>query len=154
MPNGGYALGKYTDGFSEILQRLPNRKAIAADLGLPYGTYDNYLRGLQSFPPDLIPKLFAITGDWAILEFFLEPLDLHAVAKVKPNGIQKTESPDVYRMLMDITERLGTTTHEVRRAKADAKISPSEYGRIGFFLRDIERLCASIREVIKSEVSE
>jgi hypothetical protein len=150
--NGGFCQGKYNDGFSEVLQQLPNRKAIAADLGIPYGTLDNYIRGLQSFPPDLIARLFAITGEWSILEFILEPLDLHAVSKTRPNDIQKTDSPDVYRMLMDITERLGETTHEVRKAKADAKISPSEYGRIGYFLRDIERLCAGIRETIKSEV--
>jgi hypothetical protein len=29
----------------------------------------------------------------------------------------------------------------------------SEYGRIGFFLREIERLSASIRETMKAEVT-
>lgn len=29
---------------------------------------------------------------------------------------------------------------------------PSEYGRITYFIRDLERLCAEIRESIKAEV--
>jgi len=150
--NGGFCQAKNTSGFSEVLQRLDNRKAVAADLGIPYGTFDNFLRGTQSFPPDLISRLFAVTGEWAVLDFILGPLDLQAVSRATPNHVAGTASPDVYRMLMDITERLGTTTHEVRKAKEDDKISPSEYGRIGFFLREIERLCAGIREAIKAEI--
>jgi hypothetical protein len=154
MSENGFAQAIHTAGFSEVLQRLSGeRKAIAADLDVPYGTFDNYLRGKQSFPPDLISRLFAITGEWAILDFILGPLDLQAVSKATPNSVAGTASPDVYRMLMDITERLGETTHEVRKAKSDDKISPAEYGRIGFFLREIERKCAEIRESIKAEVT-
>lgn len=152
MSENGFAQGKWTEGFSEVLQRLDNRKAIAADLGVSYSTADNWIRGLYAFPPDLISRLFAITGEWGILNFILDPLDLQAVPKANGNRIPQTSAPDLYRMLMDITERLGQTTHEVRQAKADGKVSPAEYGRIGYFLREIERLCASIREAIKSEV--
>lgn len=157
MPNGTPYQGIHTDGFSEVLQRLPNRKAIASDLGIPYGTYDNYLRGLQSFPPDLIARLFAITGERAILEFILEPLDMVAVHKTRPNQIQNTDRPDVYRFLMDAFERLGQASKEIRSAKEPSgpgghQISPSEHGRISYFLRDIERICAEIRESIKAEV--
>jgi len=152
--NGGFAQGKHTAGFSELLQRLPGeRKALAADLGLPYGTYDNYVHGPQPFPPDPISRLYAITGERVILDFFLEPLDLVAVSKTKPSDIQKTDAPDVYRYLMDAVERLGTVTHEVRRAKEDGKILPSEFSRITFFIRDLERLCAEVRETLKAEVT-
>ena len=153
MPNNGFAQGKFTDGFSEVLQRLPNRKAIAADLGLRYSTFDNFLRGLQSFPPDLIAKLYAITGEQAILDFILEPLDMVAVSKTRPNDVQRTAAPDVYRYLLDAVEQLGKVTAEVRAAKADARISPSEYGRIAYFIRDLERQCATVREIIKGEVT-
>lgn len=142
-----------TAGFAEILQRLPGeRKAIASDLGLPYTTYVHYVLGEQSFPPDLIPRLFAVTGERRVLEFFLEPLGLQAVSKATPNQIPGTDSPDVYRLLMDAMERLGSATHEVRQAKIDDKISPSEYARITYFLREIERLAAEVREQIKAEV--
>lgn len=29
---------------------------------------------------------------------------------------------------------------------------PSEYGRITYFIRDLERLCAEIRETLKAEI--
>jgi len=54
---------------------------------------------------------------------------------------------------MDAVERLGTVTHEVRRAKEDGKILPSEFSRITFFIRDLERLCAEVRETLKAEVT-
>jgi len=152
--NGLPYQGTNTEGFAEVLQRLSGeRKAIASDLNLPYRTYSNYVQGLASFPPDLIARLFAITGEWSILEFILEPLDLHAVPKIRPTKVQKTESPDVYRMLMDIIERIGNTIHELKKAKSDNKISPDEDGRIGFFLREIQRLSASAAEVVHAEVT-
>lgn len=159
MPNGNGFQGKWTDNFSPILQRLPGeRKAIASDLGVGYSTFDNWIRGEASFPPDLLSRLFAVTGERAILEFILEPLDMMAVSKARPNNIQNTERPDVYRHLMDAFERLGDASKEVRSAKepngpSGRKIDPSEYGRIAYFLRDIERLCAEIREAIKAEVT-
>lgn len=67
--------GKFTEKFSEgVLQKLDMpRKAIAMELNLPYSTYDNYVRGEICFPPDLISKLFEITKDIRILEFFIKP---------------------------------------------------------------------------------
>jgi hypothetical protein len=33
------------------------------------------------------------------------------------------------------------------------KIMPSEYRRITYFIRDLERLCAEVRETLKAEVT-
>lgn len=30
---------------------------------------------------------------------------------------------------------------------------PSEYSRIAYFIRDLERLCAEVRETLKAEVT-
>lgn len=154
----GFCQAKYTAGFSEVLQRIPGeRKAIAADLGLPYGTLDNFIRGTQSFPPDLISRLFAVTGDWAIIRFILDPLGLQAVSKITPNRPVNSSNPDALRMLMDAVERIASALHEVRASKASEgdggpKVSPSEYSRINYFLTEIERLAAQARECVKAEV--
>lgn len=153
IPEAGFAQAKYTAGFSEILQRVPGeRKAIAQDLEIPYGTLDNYIRGTQSFPPDLISRLFAITGDWSILRFILEPLGLQAVHKATANRSADGGATDPVRSFMDIAQRLGESIREYREAQADGSTSPSEFARLNFFLCEIERECAEAREAIKAEV--
>jgi hypothetical protein len=37
--------------------------------------------------------------------------------------------------------------------KVRGKIMPSEYSRIAYFIRDLERLCAEVRETLKAEVT-
>jgi len=145
--------GKWTANFAELLQRLPGeRKAIAHGLGVPYWTYRNFVHGIQSFPPDLISRLYAITGERGILDFFLEPLNMHAINRVERNYFPNTQNPDLYRMLLDTMARLGQVTKAVVDAREAKTFGPAEYARVGFFLRDIERLSAEIRELMKDDI--
>jgi hypothetical protein len=142
--------GKYCDEFSALLLSLKQeRKAIAADLGVPASTYDNWLRGLAAFPPDLIPKLFAITGDWRIWEFFLRPCGLQAVHEI---GAGASPSPDIFQAFLSIAQRLGEAIGEVKKSLEDQTITPVEYGRISYFLTEIERMSAETRGILKCAI--
>jgi hypothetical protein len=144
---------KHTAGFSEILQRLPGeRKAIAADLGVSYSTYSNWVYGLQSFPPDLIPRLFAVTGSVDILEFLLDPCGLMPVPKAKAGRhILQSSSADIFRHLMDATESLAKAHAAYKIAIKDGHVDEKEAARIFYFLNEAQREEASIEEDVRAE---
>ncbi len=145
----GYAQGKWTAGFSEVLQRLPGeRKAIAADLGVPYSTYSNWIYGLQSFPPDLLARLFAVTGEWEILRFFLDPLGLNAVHKYRPGDIGRDGGRDLIHLFMGLVDHIGKISHEIEGAQA----SPGQAVRGSFFLNEAQRLIAEMLEMMSAAV--
>ena len=150
MNNGTPFQGKYTDEFSALLLSLKQeRKAIAADLGVPASTYDNWLRGLAAFPPDLIAKLFAVTGDWRIWEFFLRPCGLKTVHEI---GGATSPTPDIFETFLSISQRLGEAIAEVKRSLDDDTVTPVEYGRISYFLTEMERMTREARDIIRGSV--
>jgi hypothetical protein len=152
-PNAGFAQGKWTERFSEYLQGLPNRKEIAACLGVPYSTFDNWVRGIQSFPPDLLSKLYACTGAKELWPFFLDPCGLMAIAKAKPrHHIPATNSPDIFRHLMDATESLTKAHAAYKVALKDGNIDEHEAARITYFLNEAQREEAAIEEDVRAEV--
>ena len=74
MSNNGCWQGNHTEKFSALLAKLePPRKEIAFRLRIPYSTFDKYVCGYISFPPDLVPQLYEITKDRRVIEFFAEP---------------------------------------------------------------------------------
>jgi hypothetical protein len=150
MNNGAPFQGKYCDEFSALLLSLkPERKAIAADLGIPYSTLDNFVRGLAAFPPDLIPRLFAVTGDWRIWEFLLRPCGLKAVHEI---GGGASPAPDIFQTFLFIAQRLGEAISEYKRSIEDKKISPVEYARVSYYITEMERLTTEAREILREAV--
>ncbi len=91
--------------FSEVLQSLEMpRKAIAIELGVPYSTYDNWVRGEISFPSKYLVRLYEITQDNRILDYFLKPLGFQYTPD--PNGNYKIQ--ESWRdMLLSLSIRFG-----------------------------------------------
>lgn len=151
--NAGFAQGKWTDEFSAYLQTLPNRKEVAACLGVKYSTFDNWLRGLQAFPPDLLSKLYACSGAKDLWAFFLDRCGLMAIPKAKArHRIPATNSPDIFRHLMDATESLAKAHAAYKIALKDGNINEHEAARITYFLNEAQREEAAIEEDVRAEV--
>ena len=116
--NPGCWQGKHTAGFSTLLSSIqaPPRKSLAADLGVPYSTLDNWVRGLVSFPPDKIPDLIRATRDDRFLRFILDPLGLDYYEK--PNGKNSSRlSIEQLQLLVFILG--GKIAEEIRRSLDD-----------------------------------
>ena len=93
--------GNFTEKFStEVLQRLKMpKKTIAYHLGVPYKTFYNWVMGIVAFPPDLIAKLYQITKDARIFQFFLHPCNFIPLEDPFGKGRELVE-----RALKDIKE--------------------------------------------------
>ena len=142
MESVGCWQGKHTVGFSALLSsvQIPPRKSLAADLGVPYSTFDNWLRGLVSFPPDRIPDLVRATGDDRFLRFILDPLGLDYYEK--PNGKNKSRlSIEQHQLLVFILG--GKIAEEIRRAFADRKLTEEEKKKVR------ERIDQEIRALVE-----
>ena len=141
--------GNHTNNFSFILQTLSlPRKAIAHDLGVPYSTYDNWVRGEASFPPDLISSLYEITKDERIHEFLLEPNGKMAISKV--NG---SESKSVQKLELGLGIFGGRTIEAIENALEDGKITVKEYNSIHEIINKIRRISAELDISILQKVS-
>lgn len=86
--------GNFTKEFStRVLQKLKmSKKTIAYYLGVPYKTYWNWKEGLSTFPPDLISKLYKVTKDHRILDFFLHPSGFVAIEDPDGKGRKLIEN--------------------------------------------------------------
>ena len=145
--NGGFAQGKHTEEFSAYLQTLPNRKEVAACLRIPYSTFDNFLRGLQAFPPDLLPRLFACSGAKDLWAFFLDQVGMMAIPKPNPGRhVPATAAPDVYEHVMDSTASVMKARAAYKVAIKDGKIDAAEASRITYFGREAQRELAAMEE--------
>ena len=152
--HAGFAQGKWTAEFSAFLQTLPNRKEVAACLGVKYSSFDNWVRGIYSFPPDLLPKLYACSGAQDLWAFFLDQGGLMAVPQPKASRrMPSTKAPDIYKNLMDAIESLAKAKAAYDEAKEDGRLEPHEESRITYFLRKAQREEAAIEEDIHAEAN-
>jgi len=136
-----------------LLQYLETpRKAIAIDLGIPYSTYDNYLRGSVSFPPDLIPALYNACEYEAdresILHFFLCPLDLIAVPKQNGNSTKT----DLQVKQLKLVSEVGKQFDQIQKALEDGIVERHEYDAIHRLIDRGRVLEAEIDETLKAKV--
>ena len=78
--------GNFNGKFStQVLMKLKKPiKEIAYDIGVPYKTLWNWIRGVSTYPPDKISKLYQSTKDRRIFDFFLHPAGF--VALEDPDG--------------------------------------------------------------------
>jgi len=88
------------------------RKAICFHLGVSYKTYDNWVNGRSTFPPDLIAKLFKITKDPRIYDFLTDGTGFMAVPHSK--GCSKA---DTKVLIASATFHLGQMIHRYRTGK-------------------------------------
>ena len=86
--------GNFTGKFSAMVLRKLKMpiKILAYELGIPYKTLWNYFNGLYPFPPDLIPKLYEVTKDRRIFDFFLHPAGFVALEDPDGKGRELIES--------------------------------------------------------------
>ena len=141
--------GNHTASFSFILQTLNlPRKAIAIDLGIPYSTYDNWVRGEASFPPDLIPRLYEITKDDRVLEFILEPIGRISIPRVNGNS-----SKPIQKLELQLSIFEGKTIEAIENALEDGKITVQEYNSIHRIVNKIRRISAELDISILQKVS-
>jgi len=147
--NQQFFKGNHTENFSTILQTLTfPRKAIAYDLGVPYSTYDNWVRGEASFPPDLIPKLYEITRDDRVLEFILEPIGRISIPQVNSN-----ESRPVQKLELQLYIWGGKATETIEQALEDSIITVREYNHIHKIIRKVQQIAAELDISILQKVS-
>ena len=147
--NQQFFKGNHTENFSTILQTLTfPRKAIAYDLGVPYSTYDNWVRGEASFPPDLIPRLYEITKDSRVLEFFLDPVGRMSVPQVNSN-----ESRPVQKLELQLYIWGGKATETIEQALEDSIITVREYNHIHKIIRKVQQIAAELDISILQKVS-
>ena len=147
--NQQFFKGNHTENFSTILQTLTfPRKAIAYDLGVPYSTYDNWVRGEASFPPDLIPKLYEITRDDRVLEFILEPIGRISIPQVNSN-----ESRPVQKLELQLYIWGGKATETIEQALEDSVITVREYNHIHKIIRKVQQIAAELDISILQKVS-
>jgi len=140
--NVGCWQGKHTAGFSALLSSVqtPPRKSLAADLGVPYSTFDNWIRGQAAFPPDRIPDLVRATGDDRFLRFILDPLGLDYYEK--PNGKNNSRlSIEQHQLLVFILG--GKIAEEIKRSFADKKLTEEEKKKVQ------ERIDQEIRALVE-----
>ena len=141
--------GNHTNNFSFILQTLNfPRKAIAHDLGVPYSTYDNWVRGEASFPPDLIPRLYEITRDDRVLEFILEPIGRISIPRVNSNPTRP-----IQRLELELSIFEGKTIEAIENALEDGKITVQEYNSIHRIVNKIRQISAELDISILQKVS-
>ena len=147
--NQHFFQGKYVKNFSFILQTLNfPRKAIAHDLGVPYSTYDNWVRGEASFPPDLIPRLYEITRDERIHEFFLEPNGRISIPQVNGNPTRP-----IQRLELELSIFEGKTIEAIENALEDGKITVQEYNSIHRIVNKVRQISAELDISILQKVS-
>ena len=145
----GHFQGNHTNNFSFILQTLSlPRKAIAHDLGVPYSTYDNWVRGEASFPPDLIPRLYEITRDDRVLEFILEPIGRISIPRINSN-----ESKPIQKLELWLSIFGGKTIEAIENALEDNVITVKEYNSIHEIINKIRRISAELDISILQKVS-
>ena len=86
--------GNWTGKFSsEILRQLKVPiKTLAYELGVSYKTLWNWIEGLYAFPPDLISRLYEVTKDRRIFDFFLRPTGFIALEDPKGKGRELLEN--------------------------------------------------------------
>ena len=141
--------GNHTEKFSFILQTLSlPRKAIAHDLGVPYSTYDNWVRGEASFPPDLIPKLYEITRDDRVLEFILEPIGRISIPRINSNPTRPIQGLELQLSIFE-----GKTIEAIENALEDGRITVKEYKSIHEIINKIRRISAELDISILQKVS-
>lgn len=139
------AQGNFTADFSALLRsiRRPSRKEIAFELGIPYSTYDNYLRGLQAFPPDKLFRLYEITGDVRILHFVFRK---EAGLVNNPKSIRHLE------LLLSID--IGKVQELIEAALEDGILEKSEYRLIRKKIIELSRLCESLDDSLRLKLGE
>jgi hypothetical protein len=136
MQNAGCWQGNHTENFSALLQTLDTpRKEIAFGLGLQYSTFDNYVRGLVAFPPDLVSPLYWITKDRRIIEFFTEPSGFFL--RRKPFSAKETTDP--VKEAYDLGPAMGKAQQVVRDAMLDGRLTPQEHNAIHKALDALEK---------------
>ena len=154
MPENGFYQGKHTEEFSAYLQTLPNRKEIAACLGVPYDTYAKWTLGFYSFPPDLLPRLYACSGAKDLWAFFLDQVGMMAIPKPSAGRhVPATAAPDVYEHVMDSTASIMKARAAYKTAIKDGKIGAAEASRIIYFIREAQRELAAMEEDVKVAVT-
>ena len=139
--------------FSAYLQTLPNRKEVADCLGVKYSTFDNWVRGLYAFPPDLLPRLYACSGAKDLWAFFLDQVEMMAVPKPKAGRhLPSTDAPEIYEHMMDSTASVMKARAAFKAAIARDGLRESEAHRILYFIHEAERELAAIEEDVRAEV--
>lgn len=130
--------GKHTDRFStEVLQKLElPPKAIAFFLSVPYSTYDKYLRGEATFPPDLVDTLFRATQDYAVINFFVP--EGHRLIPERGS----LTAQDIADAALEIGAIFGEYQGKLRKAKEDGEINEGERAELEAILRN--RLCRKV----------
>ncbi|MHB8053660.1 MAG: hypothetical protein ACYDH3_00180 [Candidatus Aminicenantales bacterium] len=121
----------------EVLQKLElPPKAIAFFLSVPYSTYDKYLRGDATFPPDLIDTLFRATQDYAVVNFFVP--EGHRLVPEHGNPT----AMDVAESALELGAILGEYLGKLRQAREDGKIDEKERVELEAILRN--KLCRKV----------
>ena len=100
-------------------------KTLVENTGIPGRTWYNWISGDSTFPPDLIPLLYKITGDIDFLNFTLNSTDMMLTPRQVADG-----GKGLLEETLDASEALGHIVHEVREAMGDKKITPQEKKKI------------------------
>lgn len=137
-------------GFQNLLYRKfvspgeHDAKAVAFAMGISLSTFYNYIEGVSTTPPDLIPLLYNATKDSEFLSFVTDPTDKRLSDK---NPVLNSRS--VIDEAFDVTAANGRLVDSVRKALNDARISRAElrtlFNVLGLVRQEVDELEASIK---------
>ncbi len=98
--------GNWTKEFSSrVLRQIKMPiKTLAHGLGVSYKTLWNWIEGLYAFPPDLISKLYEVTKDRRVFDFFLHQSGF--VALEDPQGKARKLIEKAMKGIKDLWEFL------------------------------------------------
>lgn len=137
-------------GFQSLLYRKfvspgeHDAKAVAFAMGISLSTFYNYIEGVSTCPPDLIPLLYNATKDPEFLSFVTDPTDKRLSDK---NPVLNSRS--VIDEAFDVTAATGRLVDSVRKALNDARINRTElrtlFNVLGLVRQEVDELEASIK---------
>jgi len=132
------------------------RKMIAGDMGVPYRTFDSWLRGERRLPISKLGLLIRALGDKWLADRILAPASLIAVPKVRA-GDESFESikDSLNRAMNRVTNALGDAAGSVADAtdpeNKSLGLSPIEAATIKSHLYDVVGLCNEVISRINEE---
>lgn len=131
-------------GFQNLLYRKfvspgeHDAKAVAFAMGISLSTFYNYIEGVSTCPPDLIPLLYNATKDPEFLSFITNPTDKRLCDKNPA-----LNSRGVIDEAFDVSAANGRLVDSVRKAWNDGRISRAEL-----------RTLVAVLELVRQEVDE
>lgn len=132
-------------GFQSLLYRKfvspgeHDAKAVAFAMGLSLSTFYNYIEGVSTCPPDLIPLIYNATKDPEFITHITDQTTDKRLADRDP----ALNSRGIVEEAFDVSAANGRLVDAVRKALNDTRISMAEW-----------RTLINVLELVRQEVDE